>query len=317
MALSLLTVLFSLFLSTTGWAKQPPMQKLTVALDWFVNPDHAPLIVAKQQGFFKEQGLEVELIGPADPNDPPKWVAAGKADIGLTYQPELLVHVDHGLPLISIGALIDKPLNCLVALKNGSIQSLSDLKGKRIASTSDGLADLMLKMMLEKNGLTMKDVKLVNVHYNLSQALLSRQVDAVTGLQRNVEVPELEANNHKIVAFFPEEYGVPNYYELIFVINKNNINDKRFRKFLAAIQKAVAYLDQHPNETWEQFIKEYPEANNATNKQSWFTTLPYFAENPSMIDHREWKHFANFMKDNHLIKTARSTSEYTVDLTRS
>src|SRR5580700_9623745 len=95
-------------------ATKPHMQRLTVILDWFPNPDHAPLIVAKQQGFFKEQGLDVELIGPADPKDPPKLVAANKADIGITYQPEFLQQVDQGLPLVQIGNLIDRPMNCLV-----------------------------------------------------------------------------------------------------------------------------------------------------------------------------------------------------------
>ncbi|MBV9576140.1 MAG: ABC transporter substrate-binding protein [Gammaproteobacteria bacterium] len=293
------------------------LQKLTVILDWFPNPDHAPLIIAKQQGFFKEQGLEVELIGPADPTDPPKWIAAGKADIGITYEPELMQQIDQGLPLISIGSLIDKPLNCLVALKENQINSPRDLKGKRIGTSTSGLSSVMLKVMLEKQGLSDKDVELINVRYNLTQALLSHQVDAVSGLMRNFEVPQLEAKNQRIITFFPEEHGIPNYSELVFISNTANIHDPRFPRFLAAIQKAVAYLDTHPEETWQQFAKQYPEANNSVNREAWFATIPYFAKKPANFDHHEWKHFASFMQQNRLIKKTQPVARYVIALNMS
>ena len=63
--------------------------KVRVLLDWFVNPDHAALVIAKQRGFFARHGLDVDLIAPADPNAPPKLVAAGQADYAVSYQPTL------------------------------------------------------------------------------------------------------------------------------------------------------------------------------------------------------------------------------------
>src|SRR3990167_166100 len=273
-------------------------QKLTVILDWFPNPDHAPLVIAQQKGFFKEQGLDVELIGPADPNDPPKLVAAGKADLALTYEPQFMEQVDHGLPLIRVGTLIDKPLDCIVVLKSSAIKSIADLKGKKIGSSSAGLDSLMLRVILQKAGLSDKDVELVNIKYNLSQALLSHQVDAVTGMMRNFEVPQLEATGQKVLAFFPEEHGIPNYSVLMFAANMKNAHDPRFPRFLAAIKKAVRYLDEHPKESWLAFAKQYPESDNAVNRDAWFTTLPYFAEDPANFDSEEWQNFANFMHDN-------------------
>src|SRR3990167_8224434 len=150
-------LLLTLFASSS-FAASSPTKKLTVILDWFPNPDHAPLIIAQQQGFFKQEGLDVELIGPSDPTDPPKWVAAGKADIGITYEPELMEQIDQGLPLIRIGTLIDKPLNCLVALKESGIKTVADLKGKEIGSTNGGLSSILVKTMLAKQGLSSKDV---------------------------------------------------------------------------------------------------------------------------------------------------------------
>lgn len=290
------------------------LQKLSVILDWFPNPDHAPLIIAQQQGFFKEQGLQVEIIGPADPTDPPKWVATGKADIGITYEPEFMEQVDRGLPLIRIGTLIDKPLDCLVVLEGSGIKSLADLKGKRIGSGTNGVSGIMIKNMLVRHGLEAKDVEVVNVRYNLTQALLSKKVDAVTGMMRNFEVPQLELSGHKVTTFFPEEHGVPNYSVLIFIANLANTQDDRFPRFLAAVKKAVAYLDAHPKETWGQFAMQYPESNNDVNKETWFATMPYFAEDPAGFDSDEWRRFAEFMQEHQLIKKVQPMSRYAIVL---
>ncbi len=291
-------------------ANTKPLQKLAVILDWFPNPDHAPLIIAQQQGYFKQQGLDVELIGPADPKDPPKLVAAGKADIAITYEPEFLQQVDQGLPLIRIGNLIDHPLNCLVVLKNSGINSLADLKGKRIGMTNSGMSSVMLRHMITQQGLAASDVEIVNVRYNLSQALLSQNVDAVTGMMRNIEVPMLELNNHKDKTFLPEDNGIPTYSELIFVTSLDKQNDPRIPKFLAAVSRAVAYLDKHPQLAWRSFIKQYPEANNTVNRESWFATIPYFAEDPDSINVKQWEKFASFMQQQHLIKTVQPINRY-------
>jgi putative hydroxymethylpyrimidine transport system substrate-binding protein len=309
--MSIFTILFATLAASNTFAAQ---EKLSVLLDWFPNPDHAPLIIAQQQGYFKEQGLDVELIGPADPSEPPKLVAAGKADIAITYEPEYMQQVDAGLPLICIGTLIDRPLNALIALKGNNIKTLADLKGKRIGSGSGGLSSMMLKVMLSKSGLSDKDVEITNVRYNLTQALLSHKVDAVTGIMRNYEVPIIESNKQKIVSFFPEDHGVPNYSELVFVANTQNTHDKRFPRFLSAIKKAVRYLDQHPQVSWQAFAKQYPESNNAVNHDAWLATMPYFAEDPAQFDKKEWRQFAGFMQENQLIKKIQPSSRYAIEL---
>lgn len=286
------------------------LAKLKVVLDWFPNADHAPLIIAQEKGFFKEQGLDVELIGPADPSDPPKLVSARAADIGITYEPEFMEQVDRGLPLIRIGTLIDKPLDCIVALKSSGIKTLADLKGKRIGSGSNGLSSVMLKTVLDHAGLKENDVELINVKYNLTQALLSKQVDAVSGIMRNYEVPQIESVGQDIVAFFPEEYGIPNYSVLIFVTHIAHQNDPRFTKFLLAVKKATAYLDRHPEKSWILFAKKYPESNNSVNRAAWFATMPYFAEDPASFDREEWQQFAEFMFKHQMIKKIQALSRY-------
>jgi putative hydroxymethylpyrimidine transport system substrate-binding protein len=105
LAVSVLTVL-TLVLSLLASPQAAQAEKLTLLLDWFLNPDHAPLVVALQKGYFSDAGLEVELIEPADPNDPPKLVAAGKAEVAVTYQPQLHIQAAAGLPLVRIATLV-------------------------------------------------------------------------------------------------------------------------------------------------------------------------------------------------------------------
>ena len=152
-------------------------EKLTVLLDWFVNPDHAPLFVALEKGFFLERGLEVELIAPSNPNDPPKLVAAGKADLAVSYQHQHQMQVDQGLPLVRVATLVATPLNCLVVLADGGIKQISYLKGKTIGYSVGGFETVLLKVMLEQASLSLDDVKLVNVNFSLSPSLLTGRAD--------------------------------------------------------------------------------------------------------------------------------------------
>jgi putative hydroxymethylpyrimidine transport system substrate-binding protein len=285
--------------------------KLIVLLDWFANPDHAPLFVAEQKGFFKQQGLDVELIGPADPSDPPKLVAAGKADVAITYQPQFLQQIDQGFPLLWLGTLINKPLNCLVVAKDGPIHSLADLKNKRVGYSNSGTNSVLLSVMLKKHGLDLKDVESINIHYDLTQALLSGKVDAVTGMMRNFEITQMELTGKPGKAFFPEDNGIPAYNELIFVVQKNQAHADKFKRFMQALKQGVVYLHQHPDETWQAFAKSHPELNNELNHRAWIATLPYFDNNPGSLNTNEFMDFARFMQQNGLIKQVKPLSLYT------
>ncbi|MCD6056465.1 MAG: putative thiamine biosynthesis protein [Gammaproteobacteria bacterium] len=266
--------------NTVFAAKKP----LIVVLDWFVNPDHAPLVIAEEKGFFKENGIAVKLINPADPSDAEKLVAAGKADIGVSYQPYVMAAIDQGLPLVRIGTLVNSPLNAITVLSKSSIQQIKDLRGKRIGYSSSDLDKLIFSTVLSNAGLTLTDVQWINVHYGLTQALLSGNIDAAVGMMRNVEPVELELSGHQVRVFYPEDYGVPAYDELVYIANKNKANDPRLSSFLRAVQSATAYLKKHPQLMWEAFAKAYPENNNAFNEKSWTETIPYFADEPEILD---------------------------------
>ena len=289
-------------------------EKLTVLLDWFTNPDHAPVITAQTKGFFEAEGLDVELIEPADPAMPPKLVAAGQGDIAISYQPTLHAHIEEGLPVSWIGTLVETPLNSLIVLKDGPIKELKDLKGKTIGFSVSGFEDAMLGQMLKSVDLTMDDVELINVNFALSPSLMSGQVDAVIGAYRNFELTQIEIEGKEGKAFFPEENGVPIFDELIYVVNKDKTDDPRFEKFMAAIEAATIYLTNHPDEAWNAFIEAYPHLNDELNKRAWADTLPRFAKRPASLDVGRYQRFAEFMAEAGLISKVVPVETYAVEI---
>lgn len=289
-------------------------EPVTLLLDWFLNPDHAPIVVALQKGYFAEQGLEMTLIEPADPNDPPKLVAAGKAELALTYQPQLHMQAAQGLPLIRIATLIATPLNTLMVLEEGPVKSIADLKGRRVGYSVGGFEDALLRAMLERHGLTLDDITLVNVNFSLSPSLLSGQVDAVIGAYRNFELNQLEILGHKGRAFYLEEEGVPAYDELVLVANSKALDDPRLPKVLRALERGVTFLINHPEESWELFRSYKPELDDELNRRAWRDTLPRFALRPAALDHGRYQRFAAFLQEQELIETIPPLDSYAREL---
>ena len=308
--LFLAALLFSLWPLTTAVAGE----KFVVLLDWFTNPDHAPLYVAQGLGYFTDAGLDVELIAPADPNDPPKLVAAGQADIAISYQPQLHIQVAEGLPLVRVGTLVATPLNSLVVMADGPIQSIADLAGRTVGFSVGGFEDALLRVMLARYGLTLDDITLVNVNFSLSPALITGRVDAVIGAFRNFELNQMDIVGKPGRAFYVEEEGVPVYDELIFIAHKGRLDDPRLRAFLDAIEAATLYLVNHPDAAWKLFIEGRAELDDDLNRRAWRDTLPRFALRPAAYDAERYERFAEFLKDQGLIEEALPAEAYGVEL---
>lgn len=289
-------------------------EKVTVLLDWFVNPDHGPLYVAQELGYFKDEGLSVDLIAPADPNDPPRLVAAGQGDIAISYQPQLHLQVDAGLPVARFGTLVATPLNTVIVLKDGPIKAIKDLKGKKVGFSVGGFEDALLGAMLEKHGLSLKDVTLVNVNFSLSPALFAGQVDAIVGGYRNFELNQMAIEKKPGRAFFPEEEGVPAYDELVFITNKNKLSDQRLGRFLNAVERGTQYLVNHPEEAWKLFIKGRADQDNELNRRAWADSVARFAHSPRALDRTRYERFAQFLKARGLIKTTPPVDSYAVEV---
>ncbi|MET4000566.1 ABC transporter substrate-binding protein [Marinobacterium sp. MBR-109] len=287
--------------------------KVELLLDWFINPDHGPLIIAQQNGYFAEQGLEVKLVEPADPSMPPKLVAAGKADMAISYQPQLHLQVDQGLPLIRVGTLVATPLNSLVVLKDGPINSIADLKGKKVGFSVSGFEDALLSAMLNRHGLTPEDIELINVNWSLSPSLISGQVDAVIGAFRNFELNQMDIEGHPGRAFFVEEEGVPAYDELILVVNRQQRDDDRWHRVLTALEQATQYIINHPDAAWESFVSYKPdELNTELNRRAWRDTLTRFALRPAAMDEGRYQRFGAFMQAQGLTQSNPAVDTYAI-----
>lgn len=290
-------------------------EKLTLLLDWFVNPDHAAIIVAQQKGYFSANGLDVEIVEPAEPALPPKLVAAGQADLAVDYQPQLHMQVDAGLPLLRVGTLVSTPLNSLVVLADSGIEKLADLKGKKIGYSVSGFEDALLGEMLKNAGLSKQDVQLINVNWSLSPSLFSGQTDAVIGAFRNFELNQMQLEKRAGRAFYPEEHGVPLYDELILVANKERANSPKIRQFLTALEQASVYLINHPQEAWQAFVSYKPqELDNQLNRLAWQDTLPRLAFSPRALDNARYQKMAAFMHEQGLIKQVQPLNSYAIQV---
>ncbi|MGB0750723.1 MAG: ABC transporter substrate-binding protein [Gammaproteobacteria bacterium] len=289
--------------------------KMSLILDWFINPDHGPIILAEELGYFAEQNLEVEVVAPADPADPPKLVAAGQADMAVSYQPQLHLQVHEGLPLKRVGTLVATPLNCLLVLEDGPIKSIADLKGKKVGFSVAGVEEALLGAILKPHNLGMNDIELVNVNWSLSPSLMSKQVDAVIGAFRNFELNQMDIEGVKGRCFYLEEEGLPPYDELIYVAHSERMDVNKVKRFLAATEKATQYIVNHPKKSWEIFAATSKELQDELNKRAWVDTLPRFALRPAALDAGRYSRFEAFLKEFGLIKSLNSVDKMALDVT--
>ncbi|MBC9205735.1 ABC transporter substrate-binding protein [Roseomonas aerophila] len=289
--------------------------KLTLMLDWFVNPDHAPIIVAQEGGHFARAGLEVRVIAPADPNDPPRLVAAKQADIGVYYQKNLYLAVENGLPLARVGTLVATPLSTLSVLRDGAVKQLADLKGKKIGFSTAGFEEVAVDTILGTVGLSSKDVTLINVNFGLSSALMSGQVDAILGGFRNFELHQLDIEGRPGRAFFPEQHGMPIYDELIYVAHKDRGRDPALRRFMDAVEAATTFLVNNHEESWKMFIAgPRRELDNELNRRAFADTINRFSLAPAALDRNRYERFARFMHEKKMISRVPALESYAVEL---
>ncbi|MCV6823437.1 MULTISPECIES: ABC transporter substrate-binding protein [Halocynthiibacter] len=290
--------------------------EMTVLLDWFVNPDHGPIIIAQEKGYFADAGLEVEVIAPADPSDPPKLVAAGKADLAISYQPQLHLQIHEGLPLKRVGTLVATPLNCLLVLKDGPIKSPADLAGKKIGFSVAGVEEAMLTAILENHGVAFDEIELVNVNWSLSPSLMSGQVDAVIGAFRNFELNQMNIEGVDGKCFYVEEEGLPPYDELIYVAKSDEIDADKITRFLRATELATQFIVNHPEESWEIFASTSPELQDELNERAWADTIPRFALRPAAFSAGRYSAFEAFLVDAGLAPTENPVDVIAVDVTK-
>jgi putative hydroxymethylpyrimidine transport system substrate-binding protein len=310
-----LAALTALIWAIAPAAAQPARDPVTILLDWFINPDHAPVIIAQERGDFSRAGLDVRIVAPADPNDPPRLIGARRGDIGVYYQKNLHLAIDQGLPLMRIGTLVATPLSTLTVLRDGPIRSLADLRGRRVGYSVAGFEEVVMGAMLESAGLGLADIRLVNVNFGLSSALMSGQVDAILGGFRNFELHQLDIENRPGRAFFPEQYGLPAYDELIYITHRDRARDPILRRFIDATEAATHFLVNNPEESWRMFIAgPRRELDNELNRRAFASTANRFSLSPGALDRNRYERFARFLADRRMIRAVPALETYAVEL---
>ncbi|CAM3052985.1 hypothetical protein AA15237_1405 [Komagataeibacter xylinus NBRC 15237] len=286
-------------------------QSVTVVLDWFLNADHASLLAAQYSGAFARHGLDVKLIAPADPGSPPRLVAAGQADLAVSYQAQLGMLADQDIPLVRVGTLIDTPLNVLIT--GADIHDLAALKGRTIGISMPGVDDASLDAMLHSVGLGLGDVRQVNVNFQLEQALISHAVDGVIGAVRTYELLDLQQKGIKVSAFYPEEHGVPIADELIFLAARSHGHDAWVKAFMEALAEGTNTLINHPDAILAQAIHDHPELDTPLNRAAWQATLPRLCKQPALLNRPRYEAFAAFLHAHGLMTHDIALEQYALD----
>ena len=269
--------------------------KLTVILDWFVNANHEALFAARYCGNYAKQGLDVSFIPPADTSSPARLVAAGQADLAVSYQTDLPFMAEQHLPVMRVATLMDQPLNVLMTLPGYGIHSLADLKGKRVGISVGAGEAALLDGMLASVGLKPDAVTRVQVNFQIEQALMTHSVDAVMGGMRNYELIDLQQRGLHPLAFRPEQNGVPPYDELILVAGSAHAADPKIARFVAALREGTACLRHDPAAIWRKFIAEHPDLDTPLNKAAWWATLPAVDSDPAHLDLARYENFQRFL----------------------
>jgi putative hydroxymethylpyrimidine transport system substrate-binding protein len=281
-------------------------EPLTVMLDFFPNADHAGLYAAQARGDYKRAGLQVKLQPPNDPSEPLRLLAAGRVDLAISYEPELLLARDKGLTLASVGAIVQRPLTSIISLKN--VAKPGDLQGKRVGTAGIPYQSAYLKTIEKAAGVT--GVKEVNVGFNLVPAMLSKKVDATLGGFWNYEGIQLERRHKHPKIIRVDQAGVPTYDELVVVAREDTLRTRdgaaKVRRFMQATAAGYNAVRADPNAGVDPLVAASKDLDRGLQLASVKATLPAFfppAGKPfGWQDLNAWGRYAKWMSDNNLLK---------------
>ena len=278
-------------------------ETVRVMLDFQLNANHLPLVVAQERGLFDAAELDVELLVPTSASDPAKLAAAGVVEIALTPQINYMIARDAGLPVLALGALIGEPLGGLLAVEGRGISGVADLAGRTIGYSLEPLEPILWRTMLDAAGVDPSTVALVHVGMNTIAALLTGRVDAI-GAFRNVEVFHLESYGFAPVFLPQEEYGVPWTMEVLFIAGARVIEERPddLARFFAAVSEAMIWIAAFPAEAEALFFEAHPELDTGVEHRSLVATLPLLAVDMTLGGEESWDELQRYLTENGLIE---------------
>ena len=307
---ALIALIAALFVAACGEREEklgPGGERtLELMLDWVPNPDHAGIYAAEGRGFFRDVDLGVTIRRPADPSAPIKQVAAGRVDLAISYEPEVLRARDEGAKVVSVAAIVPEPLTSVVSLPGNEVPNAGALRGKTVGTAGIDYQEAFLDAMLRRANVDPADVQRRNVGFDLQKALLTKRVDATLGGFANVEVVDLELQRKNPTHFTVDEAGIPPYNELVLVTSEDTLERKRgeIQSFLAALSRgtklaqddpatAAGFLARANRELDPRLLREGTEATPFSQANG----KPFGYQDP-----KAWDTFAQFMRDAGVLK---------------
>lgn len=286
-------------------------EKLTLDLDFYPNPDHAGIYMAQEEGFFAEAGLDVAIDSPSDPAVPLKDVASGRADLAITYEPEVALAREQGLDVVAVAALVNQPLTSLIWLNQAgrpAIKGVADLKGKTVSYAGIPYQEAFMRTILARAHLQLSDIKLVNVGFGLIPSLVSGSAQAMLGGYSNVEGVDLRERGKGPVITPVDQLGVPTYDELVFVARRAALAEdgQKIRLFISALKRGTEAAVKRPKAASEAILAANKDLEPKLVEAEMAATLPLLnARTPGKpygyMDPKEWEAFAAWMRDEELI----------------
>ncbi len=317
----LLTILFILLAGMTVSADD--LKEMNVVLDWYPNALHTFIYTAIEKGYYEEEGLKVNIQFPANENDALSLVAAKRAQIGVYYQQDVIQAVaDQGVGIKSIGSIVQSPLNIILSLKEKDITSPEDLVGKTVGYSGTALSEALVYALMNASGADTSDVNLINVGFDLMSSMTTGNVDATIGCLVNHEVPQMEEEGFEVNYFMVNEYGIPNYYEAVFLANNDMIENEPevLQGFLRASEKGFRDFQEDPYGCLNILLDNQNEENfplsESVEKKSCDTILPLMeTAELSFLGQTEecWEANITWMKEQGLIKNDVQASDVMIN----
>lgn len=287
------------------------LKKVAIGIDWFVDPNHGPLVVALEKGFFADEGLDVTLVPPENTMDNVTMVLDGRVAIGMSDQPRTQIEIAGGSPLVIVGTLIPQPLNVVLGVAGGPVKTIGDLRGKRIGYADSETAESdLLKISLAAHDISLSEVTLVNVGFAMVPALLEGKVDVLTDAYSNFEPIQVELAGKTPLVLDIEKGAMPPYSELVYIVNRDIVDPEVVNRFLSAVERGAKALVEDPDAAWKLFVKYDPKLDNELNRKSWDATVPLFSTTPAVLNKERYAEFATFLLANDLVAAMPAPEDY-------
>ncbi|MBO8165377.1 MAG: ABC transporter substrate-binding protein [Brevibacillus sp.] len=279
---------------------------VTVMLDWLPNTNHTGLYVAKEKGYYQEQGLNVEIVQPGEGSTADQLVAAGKADFGISYQEAVTQARATDIPLVSIAAVIQHNTSAFASLKEANITSPKDFEGKRYGGWGSPVEEAVLKAVMEKAGADYAKVENVTLGIADFFATIGRDADfewiyygwdGIEAKRRNMELNLL---------MLKDLDPALDYYTPVIVTNEQHVSEQKdlVKKFVAATAKGYQFAIEQPAEAAEMLLKNAPELDPELVKasQEWLSgKYQDDAEQWGIQKQEVWERYARWMFERNLV----------------